>query len=630
MGLLFLNGFMHFLTSVRHWLGFVLLLVVCFFAIQKLAGYTFVRVHLSSSFATPFKVYWQTAADHGWTETNSVSVRVNARKERHILILPVPVASIDKLRVDPSEHADVETHLRSISLHHLYAETILFGGRDNKEFARFKPNEQTDVLALGHTLKLKSTGIDAGFEVDLPEIRIQPEPILRITQSIILALCLFMLVMRFPWMTEHLRWVPPSFLLVACCVMVMALVSNINTHPDEGTHIDNALYYAEHYIPPEVCAEDTRFTYSKYGVSRLDKREIAYYLAGRYLQVVDVIPAPNYLKLRFMNVSLLFVLVLLMWRQVAARFLFLPLLLTPQSWYLFAYFNSDALSLFVVCVTAYQVCIPQSILRRILSGERPPGLAIWVLGLSLLVAMQFWLKLNFMFYPILLAMLAASWWILNRRWPNMRFAAPAIMAMVIGTVLFLGWEVTRHAINDFELAERIHACQDETAELAYKPSTPLFETHPTILLRDKGVSLKQMLTEMDWAIRTFYTGLGAYGYTEFLNSNAHYQFVSGAIVLFFLYVVLTIVIRGDGMARLAVLSTMAAMAGITLAAIANNWLQSFQTQGRYLIVYLPLLGTLIALYKDKLSALWLSLLASIPFLLGLYSFLAIAMTEIPK
>ncbi len=615
---------------MRHWLGFALLLVVCFFAIQKLAGYTFVRVHLSSSYATPFKIYWQTAADHGWTETNSASVRVNARKERHILILPVPLASIVKFRVDPSEHAEVNTHLRKISLHHLYANSIIFGGRDNLQFSKFIPNEQVDVLALGHTLELISTGNDAGFDVELPNITIQPEPLLRITQSFLLALLVFTLVIQFPRLVNDLRWVPPSFFFIGCIVLVMALVSNINTHPDEGTHIDNALYYAEHYVPPEVCADDTRFTYSKYGVSRLDKREIAYYLAGRYLQVVDFIPAPNYLKLRLINVTFFFILVLITWRLVSVRFLFLPLLLTPQAWYLFSYYNSDALSLFVVCVTAYQVCIPHSILRRLLRGERPPGYAIWVLGLSLLVAMQFWLKLNYMFYPILLAMLAASWWILNRHWPEMQFTVPIILALVLGTGMFLSWEISRHAINDFELAERIHACQDITAELAYKPSTPLPETHPTILLRDKGVSLKQMLTEMDWAVRTFYTGLGAYGYTEFLNSNAHYQIVSLFIVLFLLYVVVTVLIRGDGMARLAVLSTLAAMVGITLAAIANNWLQSFQTQGRYLMVYLPLLGTLIVLYKEKLSTWWLSLLASIPFLLGLYSFLAIAMIEIPK
>ena len=84
------------------------------------------------------------------------------------------------------------------------------------------------------------------------------------------------------------------------------------------------------------------------------------------------------------------------------------------------------------------------------------------------------------------------------------------------------------------------------------------------------------------------------------------------------------------MGRMTVLSVLASMFAITAAAIINNWDQSFQTQGRYLMVYLPLLGTLIVTQSHKLNTAWLSLLALGPFMLGLYSFFAVALVEIPN
>ena len=619
-----------FNTSMRYWLGFAALLLACFFAVQKFAGYSLVRVNLHSSYSTEFKVYWQTSADYGWTEANSAFVNINDRRQRYVVLLPVPLASITKLRFDPSNHADVVTRINRISLHSLYSKAIAYGGINNDSFSGFKPSEHTQMFVRDRTIKLNSTGNDAGFIVDFPGADIQPEPILRISQSLILAFLIFSLARRFTRLTERLRWVPLGLLVAACAALAMASVSNINTHPDELTHINNAKYYAVHYLPPQVCSAESRYTYSDYGISRLDKREIAYYLAGRYLQLTAFIPAPDYLKLRYLNVVLFFILVLLAFRQRVARYLFLPLLLTPQAWYLFSYYNSDALSLFVVAITAHQLFVPKSILRRLLNGERPPGYWVAILGLVLLVAMQYWLKLNFMFYPLMLFMLAASWWLLNRRWPISYSTWPLIVALILGTSTFLSWQVTRYAVNDYNLAARVYDCSELTAVPAFKPSTPLANTASTILLHDKGVSLREMLVEKKWAQQIYYTGLGAYGYLEFLNSDTHNRLVSAFIILFFLYVVAMVTIRGDGMARMAVLSTIAAIVGITIAAIINNWFQSFQPQGRYLIVYLPMLGTLIAMYTDKLNVVWLTLLASVPFLLGLYSFFAVGLMEIPK
>jgi len=616
------------LLRTRYWLLFSALFMASFVGLQLLADNTLVRINISHSHSDLFKIYWTTADYANWSESNSASVYVNNRKQSHILRLPIGLDEIEGLRIDPGERKGVTSTISRIDLYSLSTGKVEFA--DEQAFTRFEPIKHVTGLKAGANLSFTSSGNDPGFVVDFQRPDSSPTIWLKMAQAGLLALFLLSLISRIPWLTRELRWVPAGMLLVGCMIIVMAMISKQNAHPDEHVHLAGANDYSANLTAPEVCSKDSQYTYSAYGVSRLNSREIAYYVGGRYLQLLDFLPAQEYLKLRFLNITMFLVLVLLAFNHIRARYLFLPLLLTPQAWYLFSYYNSDALSLFVVCLTAYQVFIPESMLRRLLGGERPPGFVLWVLALAVMVAMQFWLKLNFVFYPIMLGLLAASWWLLNRRLPDMAFTRPLWIVLALGCALFFSWEVSRHVINDFALGERILDCREQLADAQYKPSTPLEQTHYNFRLRDKGLSLYYVLLERNWVVRIFYTGLGAYGYTEYLSQTIHYEIVSTFILLLLAYVLFAVALRGRSMGRLSALSTLAAMSGITAAALYINWTVDFQPQGRYLVVYLPMLGTLIAMYWQKLNALWLSLLAAVPFFMGLYSFIAIGLAEIPK
>ncbi len=102
------------------------------------------------------------------------------------------------------------------------------------------------------------------------------------------------------------------------------------------------------------------------------------------------------------------------------------------------------------------------------------------------------------------------------------------------------------------------------------------------------------------------------------------------VLLLLAYVVVAVALRGGTTGRLSVLSTLATLFGVTAAAAYINWTGDYQPQGRYLMVYLPILGTLIALYWRNLGVFWLSVLSMVPFALGLYSFYAVALVEISK
>lgn len=619
---------MHWLSArLRYWLIFIALFALSLLALQKLAGYTMLRIDVASSHSAYFTVYWTTDADPDWSEGKAAALYVNSRKRHYVLPLGVALADIRLLRIDPSFEKDIRTEIREISLHSILAQSIEF--KDSDAFAKFVANQDVGNLDRKSGLFLRSLGSNPELSVSLSAEKPVYGTTILVIQALLLVLLMMSLISRFPWFSRELRWVPAGLLVVAGVALAMASTSNLNTHPDEKTHLDNAMYYAGHFVPPQVCAEETRYTYTAYGVSRLDKREIAYYVAGRYLQLLAFVPGQDYLKLRYLNVAMLLVLAWLAFRSTLARYFLMPLLLTPQAWYLFSYYNSDALSLFAVVLMGYQIFIPQSILRRLIKGERPPGWVFWVLTIAIIMAMQYWVKLNYMFYPILLLMLGVSWWLVNRRLPDMQHTMPIVLAMVLGTSLYAGWELKRHEVNNFETSKRITECMEITAAKRFKPSTPLDKLDVNFRLRERGVSLSEMLIDRQWAKRTFYTGMGAYGYTEFLNSDRHYRLAALLLVLFFLYVILSVFIRGNAMARLSVLSVLATIAGITLAAIINNWTQSFQTQGRYLMVYLPLLGTLMVMYSNKLNEKWLSLLALASFLLGLYSFYAVGLVEIP-
>ncbi len=615
-------------SKTRYWLSLLAWFAFCLAGLLVVAEQTLVRVEIQHSRSDNFKIYWTTQNDASWTESKSAKVYMNSRKRYHVLRMPIPLNEVVTLRIDPGDHKGVRTEVKALTFYNIYSGKLDFKGKN--AFTDFEPIKHVSELRAGSTLSFTSTGNDPGFLVDFPRNKAPGMPGLLLVQAALLALLLSALTSKLGWLSRDLRWVPAGMLLIAVAAGAMALISKPYSHPDEGVHIRAASYYIDHLLPPEVCEPQARGVYSIYGVSRLDNREIAYYVEGRYLQLVDFIPVQNYLKLRFFNVSLLLILVLLAVRSVRARYLFLPLLLTPQAWYLFSYYNSDAFSLFAVYMLAYQVFVPESMLRQLLKGVRPPGMVWWVVGLTLLFALQYWLKLNYVFYPILLGMLGSSWLLLNRRMPSLKSTAPLWLALLLGTTLFASWEIYRHAINDYALSEKVYECREIMAKKEYKPSTPLVKMHYNLGLRDKGITLPDMLLKRNWAERIFYTGLGAYGPTAYLNQNLHYEIVAGFIVLLLLYVLLMISIRGDGMARMSVLSTVVAMFAITAAAAYINWTADYQPQGRYLMVYLPMLGTLIAMYWQKLNTFYLSILAAFPFILGLYSFFAIALVEIPK
>ena len=190
------------------------------------------------------------------------------------------------------------------------------------------------------------------------------------------------------------------FVLIAC----MATLSRVGVHPDEGVHVRAADYFQQHVLPPPVGAPDIRNTYSVYGVSRLHSGEIAYLLLGKCARLFHALALPSYMVERYCNVAFWGLLLLLAVACRDFRLLMLPMLLSPQIWYIFSYVNSEAFACLVMMLAAWQLASPESAWNRLLAGgadgtKASPLSSVW---LGLLFALLLLIKKNFYFFVLFL------------------------------------------------------------------------------------------------------------------------------------------------------------------------------------------------------------------------------------
>jgi hypothetical protein len=78
---------------------------------------------------------------------------------------------------------------------------------------------------------------------------------------------------------------------------------------------------------------------------------------------------------------------------------------------------------------------------------------------------------------------------------------------------------------------------------------------------------------------------------------------------------------------MTVLSLAAALIG---ASLYHSWTKDFQAQGRYLLPILPMLGILCVQCRAYLNPRILTFFTSTMFLLAAYSFICVALLEIPR
>ncbi|MFZ5426845.1 MAG: DUF2142 domain-containing protein [Thermodesulfobacteriota bacterium] len=417
----------------------------------------------------------------------------------------------------------------------------------------------------------------------------------------------------------------------AWAVFSMALTSAFNAHPDEKDHVGAGRYYMQYWDPPAVGDERARGAYSNYGVSYLNQLDSVYFFAGKFARLVKPLAGEDHLALRLFNVALFMWLMWLCWRLKGARRLaFLPLFLTPQAWYVFCYFNGDAMPL----ALSFAVVFLVSGLVELGEAARPePGRAerlMWGLGLSLgllLVSKQ-----N---YYVFVAYLLAFWGLaafqggVFPRIPLGRLAlALALAAAVFGA---------RYGVNAWAVR---HQPPDVVAKVAEKMAAPEFKPSAAekgegfwgSRMRSRGVTLTEMFTgEWKWHVFTLRSALGKYGAMDIEAPLLFYRWFGRAGALFLLLVGIPLAMRGwDARAGLCL---WLAFAVLTVGqSLWHSWNNDFQAQGRYLFPILAMTGCLLARFRNCLGRFEAPAWAVGALLWGmsLWSFAAVGLARIPK
>ncbi len=452
-------------------------------------------------------------------------------------------------------------------------------------------------------------------------------------------------------------------LIAVVLAFAMAMVSAINQvpgqwigPPDEYLHRAAARYYLDHWLPPKVGDPATLDSYSRdYGLSYVNDTDFVYPFAGKFAALITSV-VPNYdLGFRLFNVLLLGILAAFCGMRPAAFLIFSPLLLSPQIWYIFSYFNGDAFALFLAVLIAYQVAEPGSLFNRHLdspgvlrnfSGAIALGLLVGLLALSkrnyftflafisvaaalgrlgrlsaLLVAAsaivaagaylkwyeipgaQPWLAAGGAAALVLLAILARPSTRGARVNALVKYACVCVVAAAV-IVPRVWWDVAQHGSLE-QKQTAINQAQEELAAPVYKPSRVYSEKRDAYYgldLRARGLPLRQLFAPpWNWHTKTFVSATGQYGWLEYSAPEPYYV-IMGAAYLTLLAVYVRAVVRSREVAVGLGFLFVATFTALTVAvAIYHSWVNDFQAQGRYLFPIVAMLGIGLQSVRDKMD-----------------------------
>ncbi|WP_202844357.1 hypothetical protein [Luteimonas saliphila] len=425
-------------------------------------------------------------------------------------------------------------------------------------------------------------------------------------------------------------------------------------HPDEGLHVANFQYYLSHVWPP--AAHDPRIVpvlqSSVWGIAYLNSYDVVYFIAGHLMSPFEqMLGSPTAAGRAFQNVLWLALLLMAAFRRTWA----LPIsavLVTPQAWYVFSYFNGDAFPFFVsMCAVALACDHGRGVNRFLREGRMNPSMVAFCLCIGMLVVS----KANY--YPV--AMTAFLWLSashLRLRWvelvavivavgalgaasmlgdwplpgapflsdvlPWLGLACAAIAAaslllrsrkdpstrttiirFMVLAVLAIGFAAPR-IVNDLWInggpdakAATLTQMTERYAAEKFKPSAiDAGEGHPGLRFAQKGISLPDMVFgQRQWLSTSLKSAFGTYGNMKIWAPEALYLLFLSSLGALLLVSSWVMVWRQGALAAKQVGIVLGTAFVVMLSAALFSWLYAFQAQGRYLLPIVPMLGFVIAM-----------------------------------
>jgi len=463
-------------------------------------------------------------------------------------------------------------------------------------------------------------------------------------------------------------------------------ITSTSVNPDEDLHEADARYFSSHWQPPRLDSPDMQATYaaSPYGVSYLSEWNVTYLLAGKFGKVAQGLGFEERTGYRLYQAALfaaLIALIVLLRLPAAAS---IPLIVTPQAWYLFSYMNGDALPFACAFLAAAIAFAPASRVRLFLAGAQNLDLrtlfqvAIFILCMAALIISKrnYWPVAAFIgagaaIVPLRLGLravtalsilllvaivgVAGGRALTETYGTGITIAAGA--AALVSALLLLQWAVNwKRRGGDIRLVIRLgsvltaaalvaspwiiqdyrqngggHAKQATVEALREAYAAPEFRPSstapaPGLKMREQGYSLRQLVNApLEWQSATAKSFFGVYGYMKYYAAGPYYWLIGGATVLLLLLGIGSTLFM-DPQGRSHLVLAIACATSLVAASLLHSWTYDFQAQGRYVMGLVVLMMPFMFQFRAS-SRIYLAsnVLVAAIFLLGCYSFVAVAM-----
>ncbi|MYL83648.1 hypothetical protein GTA51_10980 [Desulfovibrio aerotolerans] len=418
---------------------------------------------------------------------------------------------------------------------------------------------------------------------------------------------------------------------ILAAMSAMAWQSRLNAHPDELDHVNAGRFFIQYWDFPAMDDPRLSNTFSNYGVSYLQQLDVVYFFAGKFAVVAAPLLGPDYLALRFFNIFLFAILMVLFLRLPDDRKIaFLPLFITPQIWYVFSYFNGDAFPMFLSFCMVYAVARLDPPVLPAQTGLTSPQTRLLLL-LGVLLGLVCISKQN---YYVLAGFTLAFFGVCGLAAHNIKAAArnAVLVFLVAGTLFGARWGYNIY-VNRTVRPEVPTQNAEKYADKEFKPSSQEAGTQYWGLhMRDQGLSYPQLFTIWTWHIWTFRTSFGVYDYMKIYAPLIYYRYIGYTFWTLAGALALALVING-GPGGAAGLLVFLVFAGLTVfQSTWHSWINDFQAQGRYLFPIGAMAGMILARFAKAANRTLpvTSVLAAAMLALSFYSFLWVGLPLIQK
>lgn len=395
----------------------------------------------------------------------------------------------------------------------------------------------------------------------------------------------------------------------AFLVLYMALVSRPCTHPDESETKGAIDYYLTNWKLPNFLDSQFYNTFSPYGDTRLEDRSIYYILTGKFTYAFKYLfHFTGYYRLFGVFVFLLMIIIAAYWGK-KNKAAFIPLILTPQVWYLFSYATSDAWDFFLCFVLTGELLIEDSLFNKALnitSKKKCFGLGLF----GLISALIFMGKPNF-YEVLLLAFIVLLFKLIyiDDKKDIIKKYAFVLLSFIICFGIRLCLDYHAYGFDKMKLYDEAKALHINEAKANY------------VSLKGQDHSLFEVISVDRFEPYNYKSFVGLYGKMEF-QSGDFYYIIIGVLYIFILIELFLYLSSSNWRNRISYLCIALVIPLSYFISVYHSWTEDFQPQGRYIFPILFVIMYLVGRKNKLLERKEMKVVIPMIGCLGIYSYLA--------